>query len=681
MQIGNDRSGARGGRIAIASAILASAVMSLALTGASAQGCSTSDDQSRCVDQSRAASAPTSKGPLELGNFKKVSGKAAPSDGSKLPPAVASEKAASPSSVAAGQPGSSGPLILSNHRQAKRPAADGEGGGNSKTVIVSAPLPELPVLGDQPAAAPAKVAEAEKSTPVPSTAVAASTAGDETEVAQPPAVVEQPAPQVAKGAGAAPKKSKKQERSPTPPGPEPVVPPVETAPTLAALAAAPTEIDGFKTNLDDMRNPALKRAPVKGTPKTLADAILTAISDNALIKAGEGTAAEALAAVGAASANLYPQLQGRVAAGPNGVSTWQAPRNSIPSYYSRKNTYGAVRGDLTLTGEQLIYDFGATKSGVAKAAAGLEAQNWSVLSSTDDIAFKTAGSYLKIIEERELLELASDNLVSLEEIANLVNENQKNGNGTVADVKRVNARVIDAGSTKADQEYALKLASDELRRLIQMDPGRLSPPPTLAKLVPPDETKAYSEALKANPKILSYRSSIEARMAEIRSIKQGTLPKVVAEVSASNKQYQAVNDKTDLDMSAMLAVRYKFLDGGYANSQIEAAQAKMFQDEMRMRDTRETIESDLRRDYFALKLARGKSASLAQGVDLNAKARSLYREQFQGGKRSLLELLEVQNAYYLSKRSQITNQFEERRANFSILRSMGRFAVAALTFR
>jgi adhesin transport system outer membrane protein len=498
-------------------------------------------------------------------------------------------------------------------------------------------------------------------------------AGEQPAAAEKTAEITAAAPRKAKTAAPTPAKAQ------DPIYEAPVTP--ETGDPLEKVANAPPELDGYKTNLDSMRSPALKRQPVKGVPRTLADVVLTAISDNALIKAGEGGAAEALSAVGAASASLYPQLQGRLAVGQSANSTWQAGKSSTTPYYDRKQTYGALRGDLGLTGEQLIYDFGSTRSHIAKAAAGVEAQNWSVLSTTEDVAFKTASAYLKILEQRELMDLATDNLVSLQEIAFLVTENQKNGNGTVADVKRVNARVIDAASLKADQDYALKLASDELRRFIHMEPGPLGPPPSLSRQLPADEKKAFTDALKTNPSIQAYRANIAARQNEIRALKQGDKPKVFAEIGATNRQYQAVNDKTEIDMSAMLAVRYKFLDGGFSKSQIEGVQARMLVDEMRMRDERETIENDLRQYYFTIKLARGKTESLAEGVDLNAKARALYREQFQGGKRSLLELLEVQQAYYTSKRQQITNQFEERRANFSILRSMGRFAATVLTFR
>jgi hypothetical protein len=55
-----------------------------------------------------------------------------------------------------------------------------------------------------------------------------------------------------------------------------------------------------------------------------------------------------------------------------------------------------------------------------------------------------------------------------------------------------------------------------------------------------------------------------------------------------------------------------------------------------------------------------------------------YLEQFGGGKRTLLELLDVQASWYLARRNEITNQNDELRAVYAILRSLGRLTQAVL---
>ena len=220
-----------------------------------------------------------------------------------------------------------------------------------------------------------------------------------------------------------------------------------------------------------------------------------------------------------------------------------------------------------------------------------------------------------------------------------------------------------------------------MRRLIHVDPGPLKTPSALVAVIPASETLALTQADKTNPRLQTYRSSMKSREAEIDYLRRSEKPRLSAVLSGSSKQYLAVNDKTQLDASAMLSLSYRIADGGLVSAQVEQVHARMLQDEMRLRDERESIENDLRQNYFTIKISRERMASLAEGVELNAKARALYREQFGGGKRSLLELLEVQQAYFLSRRSQISNSFEERRASMLILRATGRLALTLVRLK
>ena len=62
----------------------------------------------------------------------------------------------------------------------------------------------------------------------------------------------------------------------------------------------------------------------------------------------------------------------------------------------------------------------------------------------------------------------------------------------------------------------------------------------------------------------------------------------------------------------------------------------------------------------------------------SSNARELYKEQFIGGKRTLLELLEVQNAYYSARFNSIVNASELRLSTYAILRSTGRLSSTIL---
>jgi outer membrane protein TolC len=133
----------------------------------------------------------------------------------------------------------------------------------------------------------------------------------------------------------------------------------------------------------------------------------------------------------------------------------------------------------------------------------------------------------------------------------------------------------------------------------------------------------------------------------------------------------------NFDTQAIVSMTYKFMDGGLAQSQMGQILARIEQNEHLYTNDRDQAEADLRKFYTTIDAARSKTQSLDDGVTASASAQELYTEQFSGGKRTLFELLDVQTAYFNAKRAAILNMFDERRAVYSILQTLGFFVNAA----
>ena len=290
------------------------------------------------------------------------------------------------------------------------------------------------------------------------------------------------------------------------------------------------------------------------------------------------------------------------------------------------------------------------------------------------MALAAAQAYLKVQENRELLALADENLAALKAIATLIAQNEQNGNGTQADLKRVSARVLDAEAIRVDQDYELKLSIEKFRRLAHREPDQLKPAPVHDAALPATAAAAVGESLKRNPRILAGEAAMAAAQAEALSLRQADMPRISLETEASSKSYRGQNTRTELDVRGMLTISYKLMDGGLASARREQAGARETQAEMRLRSDREDVEADLRQFYLQRGSIKAKTAGLIEGVSASAKARELYREQFKGGKRSLLELLEVQGSYYTARHNAITNGYDQRRTTYGILKSIGRLA-------
>jgi outer membrane protein TolC len=291
----------------------------------------------------------------------------------------------------------------------------------------------------------------------------------------------------------------------------------------------------------------------------------------------------------------------------------------------------------------------------------------------DEIAGKTAQSYLRVMEQRALVSLVDEVIVAHEELARVIQAHAREGHGTVADVQRVNSRLTDVRAIRADISLQQKAAEDQFERLSRIVPGRLQPPPNLRARLPRDSQAAISAMLASNPRLAALQTTTRATQKELESQKAGALPRINLEVEGETKNFRnGPSGRMQAESRAMLAMRYKIMDGGLSAATQQQVLARIEGSEFLYLNEREQIEQDIRQAYRAIDSAGRKLKLVSDGVASARKVRELYLEQFKGGKRTVFELLDSQMSFFTIRRSQIESQYEGERAVYEILRALGR---------
>jgi outer membrane protein TolC len=418
------------------------------------------------------------------------------------------------------------------------------------------------------------------------------------------------------------------------------------------------------------RPPPLRRhSEPAGVAMNFAQAVRATLSDNPLVAASIAVTREAKANITIARSPLLPALDMNAATGQNVSGNYgtavQQPYVDLTKAYGRWAVEGAIGG------RQLLYDFNASQEQVTRAKFNWRAMNAREIATIEDVTQSVATAYLKVQETRDLLLLATDNVAAIQEILELLVESQRNGNATMADVARVRGRLVEAEALRADQDFGQKIAADRFRILVQQPPGPLTAFPDFSKTIPQDRVKAIELMVRNNPRMIAVNEQISAAEAEIRSLHGQNKPRIDAQLDAIGRNYRGYLTNSQIETRAMVNLSYKILDGGKNRGETEAAYARLEQEYMRYRDQKDNLELDLRQALWTLESTRGKSLALQEGLADNREARRLYTEQFKGGKRTLLELLEVQSAYFQSTLAVTQNQYEQKRAIVQILRVLG----------
>jgi outer membrane protein, adhesin transport system len=409
------------------------------------------------------------------------------------------------------------------------------------------------------------------------------------------------------------------------------------------------------------------------TVSKLADAVATAILTYPEIKINQARVREAGAGIGIAQSALFPTLDVRVAQGGNFSGSYEG--RSVPYKASSNALEGRFDGGLIL--RQLVYDFGAAEADIDRARLLRDAEKQKLQEKVEEIAHRTSQTYLRIIEQRALLALVDEIIVAHEQLARIVQAHNAEGHGTVADVQRVASRLVDVRAIRADVSLQLLAAEDQMSRFTKQPPGRLAPVPDYTRSIPKSPAAAIARVLTQNPRLGALMATRQATQRELDSYQASILPKINLEVETESKNFRTGQlGRTQAEGRAMLAIRYRLMDGGLSAATQEQIGARINGAELSYVNEREQIEADIRQAYRAIDSANRKSRLVSEGVEASRQVRELYLEQFKGGKRTIFELLDGQMSYYTIRRSQIESQFEGRRAVFDILRATSDLTLA-----
>jgi adhesin transport system outer membrane protein len=417
------------------------------------------------------------------------------------------------------------------------------------------------------------------------------------------------------------------------------------------------------------------RAERKGV--SLSNAIAAAVLNHPLMGAQAAKVTGSLADVRTAQGATKPQLQ--VYAGSGG--SYLGSYSNYSTQFGSVEIPGGSRSDAGFTLRQLVYDFGAAKADIARSKSLVNAERLRLADQAEDIALRTANAYLNLLEQAELIALIDKVVVDDNSFANLVNQSERQGNGTLADVNRIKSKVIEVEALRTDIKTSYSTAQDEFFRLTKLDSSKVGRPASISSQVPRSLEAALAIAKQNNPSLLALNANGVSIDQQLASQKAQQLPRVDLQGDGLVKHYVGASATASpgvVDTRLMLMVSYKLLDGGVMASQADRILEDKKVNEFRAVDEKESIELNLKRFYQALSANRTKEDAAIRGTSTALKANSLYLEQFKAGKRTVFEVLDSRMVVFTMQKNAVSSRYEQLRAAYGILRNMGRLVETAI---
>ncbi len=386
-------------------------------------------------------------------------------------------------------------------------------------------------------------------------------------------------------------------------------------------------------------------------------------------QAAETTAVEN---IGVERARYFPSFDLAVGGGWERTDTPGTRARNGPLNIENDPVNVAPRSDATISVEQMVFDGWQTLGRTRSAEHGAKAAGHDVDFAGEEIAIRVVDAYLEVLRNRERVMLAEANLAAHRGVLKDVTEKAETGAGSQVDVFQAEARTALSNTRLREEQSNLRNSEADYVEAVGEMPGELELPDPPADAIPASVDDALNDAVENSPELLSANSVSRSRKEDVNALKWPFWPRF--DIVASHT-YEKDDDPTNRGVSsqsrAQLRMTYNLYRGGEDRSRLNRAVERLGQTVHRAAEVRRLLEEQMRVDYNELNVARDQLPALEGRVMATDNTLGGYREQFDLGLRSLLDVLDVQNELLTASNALVDGEFRYRGAHYQILSTAG----------
>ncbi|OTG82696.1 RND transporter [Acinetobacter sp. ANC 5054] len=314
---------------------------------------------------------------------------------------------------------------------------------------------------------------------------------------------------------------------------------------------------------------------------------------------------------------------------------------------------------VSLNATQMLYDFGKTKSSVDIEEAKMLQEQANVLVNLDEVSYDVANAIINIKRYQEITNIAHQQIAGISRIAEIANLRATAGISSQADPIQAKSNLEAAESNLIAQETQLKQYQQRLRTLLGFDVSQVN-------WVIPDRILTAAELyqdpdFKMIPSMMQAQVGVEIAKLQKKQSKLSAYPtlNVVGSLSqAVNGRNPNNNEDDGMYSSIMLEAKSNLYQGGAVAAQTraasfaeEAAKAQVNTvyldviDQVRM--IREQIENKKRQ-----------MSVLVQRRETTVRTKELYQEQYKLGTRTVVDLLNAEQAIHSAAQEIVSSQYD-----------------------
>lgn len=381
-----------------------------------------------------------------------------------------------------------------------------------------------------------------------------------------------------------------------------------------------------------------------------------------------------------------PEIQERLHQYKSTIEEWRMSKSDYLPTLDLDGRYGKKRnkanglsssytsGEASLKLTQNIFNGFATQGAVYRDDARARAAYKKFIEVAQSKIFNAVEAYIKVVEYKEVLAIAKDNVKVHEETLVRIKRRFDEGFSTLGEVERVQGRLALSRSNFIAETNNLYDAKIKFYKALGRWNGK-------AKLIKPEFSydlpdtleEATKIALISNPSMQVANADINATKGSLKYASKGFYPTIDLELKGSKyKNRKGKNTPDETEVSGMVVVSYNLFNGGkdVANRQ-KYLSLLNYEYAHKNKLKRDLLES-IGLSWSAYKLLAKQRKFQVDYQEMTKKSKESYSKEFQLGRRTLIDLLDVQDEVNNIRIKVIHNEFDLLFAKYRVVDAMGK---------
>jgi len=330
-----------------------------------------------------------------------------------------------------------------------------------------------------------------------------------------------------------------------------------------------------------------------------------------------------------------------------------------------------VEASLQLS--QMLYDGFATRSEVRKYGYARLVGFYELYDTSENVALEASRAYLDVLKYRHLLDLAEGNYQQHRIIFEQVRQRVEAGISRGVDLDQATGRLALANSNRVTELTNLHDVTARYLRIVGALPptGMEEADTTFNGLLPQTLDLAFEQAFKSNPAFLAALENVRVADADLEQRKAAYQPNL--ELRARHERgYDRASISGQSDASVVeLVLNYNLFRGGADSATISQFTHQTGLAQRQLVRACRTVRQTLDIGYNDVQQLNKQLVLLEQHQTSISNARNAYRDQFDIGQRTLLDLLDTENEFFQARRAFLTASYDHQLAQARTLAAQG----------